>query len=165
MKRLLLLAGLALALLALWSWWSSDRRAIERRFGRILEVCEKGGEEGALAIVERARVLSEAFAPGFVVLARPYRGTLTETREVIGAVEAYRRSARRVSVSARDVDVELGPGDTAEMGVTVRATGDRGGGPGAERFRARVFWVKVDGDWKIRELEVIEVLETTGLFF
>jgi len=165
MKRWLALAAVVLALLALRSWWSSDRRAIERTFIRTLEVCEKRGADDQLAIVERARVLQKAFAPGFVVQAKPYKGTLTDLRQVIGAVEAYRSSARTVTISASDVDVEIGPGDTAEMTATVRAAGDRGGGPGVERFRARVFWVKVEGDWKIREFEVLEVLESTGLFF
>lgn len=165
MKRWLALAAVVLALLVVWKSWSGDRRAIERRLARVLEVCEKRKADDQLAIIERARVLQKAFAPGFVIQAKPYKGTLTDLRQVIGAIETYRATARTVAVSSSDVDVELGAGGTAEMTATVRAVGDRGGGPGAERFRARIFWVKVDGDWKIREFEVLEVLESTGLFF
>ena len=50
------------------------------------------------------------------------------------------------------------------MSAIVLITGERGGGPGRERFRVRVAWREDEGIWRIQELEIVEVLEDRGLF-
>lgn len=54
---------------------------------------------------------------------------------------------------------------TAELVTTVTVDGIRGGGPGRERFRVRVAWREDEGTWSIQELEILQVLDSSGLFF
>jgi len=164
-KRLVALALLVAVATGGWIWWKSDRRQIERALGRLERACEKDGAESPLSLVGRAGTLLEAFAPGLLVRAAPYAGTLTDARELVGVIERYRATASRIRITDDERQLDVGPNGTAEMTLLVRVSGERGSGPGREAFRARLYWVRTDGGWKIREVEVLEVLETTGLFF
>lgn len=165
MRRLLVVAGLVVVAVAAWRWYGGDRARIERRLDRLLRACEKSGPDSPLSMLERGRTLADSFAPGFVVAARPYEGSITDARELAGVVQRYRATARTVRVATSDRHLELGEGGTAEMSAVFSVSGDRGAGPGVERFRARLFWVRERGGWRIREFEIVEVLETSGLFF
>lgn len=165
MRRLLAAAAVLALGLATWLWLHNDRRQIERRFDRLLRACEKSAPDSPLSLLERGRILGDSFATGFVVHARPYEGTISEARELAAIVHRYRATARTVRISTGEAEIELAERGTAEMTTVIAVSGDRGAGPGGERFRARFFWVRERGEWRIRELEIVEVLETTGLFF
>lgn len=165
MRRVLVVAGLVVVALAAWRWYGGDRARIERRLDRLLRACEKSGPDSPLSLLERSRTLADSFAPGFVVSARPYEGSITDTRELAGVVQRYRSTARTVRVTTSESRLELEEGGTAEMSAVFAVRGDRGAGPGAERFRARLFWVREGGEWRIREFEIVEVIESSGLFF
>jgi len=165
MKRLLAVALVVAAAAAAWSWWRSDRRQIERGLDRLERACEKDGPESPLSLMGRASTLLDSFAPGLLVRAAPYAGTISDGRELVGVVERYRATASRIRVTDEERQLEIGSNGTAEMSLTFRVEGVRGGGPGREAFRARLFWVRTDDGWKIREIEVLEVLATSGLFF
>lgn len=162
-----LLAGLALAamVVALAFWWTSDRRRISAQFGTLQHELEKSGDEGALDRLAHARGVAQIFADGFVVLAQPYEGTIEDRQQLMGIVDRYRASAATISVSDSEVEVTLRPNATAEMTAVVTAVGMRPGGPGRERLRLRVAWRKDDGVWRIQELEILEVLDSSGIFF
>jgi hypothetical protein len=163
-KRVAVLLLVAVAAFGAWRWWSSDRRQIERTLAGLERACEKDGAESPLSMVGRARTILDAFAPGLLVRARPYAGTIQDGPGLVGVIERYRATASRVRIADSERQLDLGDG-TAEMTLLVRVSGERGSGPGREAFRARLFWVRTDAGWKIREVEVLEVLETTGLFF
>jgi hypothetical protein len=165
MKRLVALALIVAVAAAVWTWWRSDRRRIERGLDRLERACEKDGPESPLSLVGRARTLLDSFAPGLLVRAAPYAGTISDERELVGVIERYRATANRIRVTDEERRLEVGSNGTAEMSLIFRVEGIRSGGPGREGFRARLFWVRTDEGWKIREIEVLEVLETTGLFF
>lgn len=165
MKRLLALGVVALAAVVLWAWWSSDRRRIERRLDALVEACEKSGPDSPLALLGRTETILDAFAPGMLVRAEPYGGTIGDPRELARLIHGYRASAGRVQIAVTDRQLVVLPNRTAEMSGVFRVGGDRGGGPGIESFSARLFWVEDDGTWRIREVEVVERLERSGLFF
>jgi hypothetical protein len=165
MKRLVAFALVVAVAAGAWNWWRSDRRRIERALDRLERACEKDGPESPLSLVGRARTLLDSFAPGLLVRAAPYAGTISDGRELVGLIERYRSTASRVRIADEERRLEVGSNGTAEMGLIVRVDGVRAGGPGREAFRARLFWVRTDDGWKIREIEVLEVLQTTGLFF
>jgi hypothetical protein len=165
MKRLLAVALTVAVAAAAWAWWRSDRRRIERTFDRLERACEKDGPESPLSRLGRAQTLLDSFAPGLLVRAAPYAGTISDGRELVGVIERYRATSSRIRIADEERHLEIAPNGTAEMSLVFRVAGERGGGPGREGFRARLFWVRTEGGWKIRELEVLEVLETTGLFF
>lgn len=165
MRRLLAIALFAAVAVAGWLWWTSDRHRIERALDRLERACEKDGPESPLAMVGRAGTLLEAFAPGLLVRAAPYGGTVSDPRELVALIERYRATASRIRVSDRERRLEIGANGTAEMSLLFQVDGVRSGGPGREGFRARLFWVRTEAGWKIREIEVLEVLESSGLFF
>jgi hypothetical protein len=145
-------------------WQGSDRRRIEKALDRLERACEKDGPESALDLLGRNQTIVRSFAPGFLAQAEPYGGTFTSAQELASAVHAYRASARKVRVSDSERHLEIGDA-TAEMGLVFHVSGETGvGGAGGESFRAQLFWVEHEGEWKIRELRVVEVVERGGLF-
>jgi hypothetical protein len=165
--RRILVAGTVLALLATGlAWWQSDRRRIESRLDRLVRACEKEGPESALALFGRTETILDTLAPEIRVPAGPYAGALSEPREVVSAIHRYRATVERVRVrtSERRLEIARG-GGRAEMSALFEVSGERGGRPGRERFRARLFWIEEDGSWRIRELEILEVMERSGRAF
>jgi len=164
-KRVVAALVVVVAAWAAWSWWRSDERRIAARWRGALDAFEKRGPEDQLTSFGKVRDVVALFAPGFAISARPYEGTITDTQQLAGIVHRYRDGAARISVSDADRDIELFENRTAEMTAVVQIDGDRGGGPGRERFRVRVAWREDDGVWRVQELEIVEVLEDRGLLF
>jgi hypothetical protein len=163
-RRLLALAVAAAVVVGFWSWWSSDRRRLAARLAELEALFEKDGPEDQLTAFGRTRAIVARFAPGFVVLARPYQATLTEPQQLAAAVQAYRSGAERVEIDHGERELELDAGrGVAEMRALFSVSGRGAGGPGAERFRARIAWAKHEGEWMIQEFEVLEVVERGGL--
>jgi len=166
MRRAIVLAVLAAGLAGGWLWWGSDRRRVSARFDEAMALFEKSGPEGQLDAVARVRGIVGLFAPGFVAMARPYEGTITDSAQLAAIVASYRGSAERIAVADSGRELVLRPENgTADLTTTVTVDGVRGGVPGRERFRARVAWRRDDGIWRIQEFEILEVLDTSGLFF
>jgi hypothetical protein len=163
--RLLVSVALLAAIAAVALWWTSDRRRVLAQFEALQSAIEKSGGEGTLDRVSHARAVSELFADGFVILAEPYEGTIEDRQQLMAIVDRYRESAQTIAVSDSEVEVELRPNDTADLRAVVEAVGMRPGGPGRERLRLRIAWRQDEGTWRIQELEVLEVLDTSGLFF
>lgn len=164
MKRLLLLLLIAGLALWGWRWWHSDERRILARWQEAQELFEKSGPEDQLTAFGRVRSITELFAPGFVVSARPYEGTIAGAQELAAIVHRYRDGARTIEIADGERELELYDNATALLTATVRVAGERAGGPGRERFRVRVAWRGDEGIWRISELEILEVLEDPGLF-
>ena len=162
-----MLVGLALAAIfvALALWWTGDRRRIAAQFEALQNALAKNGAEGTLDRISHAKGVAEIFADGFVVLAQPYEGTIEDRQQLMAIVDRYRQSADSISVSDSEVEVALRPNDTADLTAVVDAIGMRPGGPGRERLRIRAAWRKDDGTWRIQELEILEVLDSSGIFF
>jgi len=153
------LAALLVAGIAAWLWWQSDRRQIERRLDGLERACEKSGDGGALSLLGRSQTILESFAPGFVVSARPYAGTISDGRELLGVIEGYRALSESVRIRHGDQSLDIRRNGTAEMTLVFAVDGRRGGSPAGTRFRARIFWVRGEKGWQIHDFEVTEVLE------
>lgn len=162
--RLVAVAALVVALVAAFRWWRSDARRIEGNFDRLLAAVEKSGEESHLDRLGRAGQFAELFARDFVVTARPYEGTIADRQQLMGILDRYRTSARRIAARGVDRELELRDNGTADLFAVVELDGSGPGGPGRERFRLRLTWVLEDGEWRIGEAEIVERLETSGLF-
>ena len=164
MKRVAVVAVLVAVAVAAWVWWRGDERRIVRALERLESACEKEGEEGPLALISRTQTILDSFASGFLVSGRPYAGAIDDPRELAAVIHRYRASSDRVGVGHRELELELGPNRTAEMSAVFVVDGVRGARPARESFRARLFWVEHEGEWRIREVEVVERLERSGLF-
>jgi hypothetical protein len=157
-------AAVAVALLLAWRWLRSDERRIHRELDEMLAAVEKSGPESALDRLGHARSFAGKFAASFVVLAKPYEGTITDRQQLMGLVDTYREMSSSVRARAVDRELTLRPNDTADLYAVIELDGAYGSGPGRERFRARFSWVEEKGDWRIAEAEILERLESSGLF-
>jgi hypothetical protein len=159
-RRLLAGAALAVLLIVVWSWWRSPERRLYRRLDELMSRLEKDGDESRLASAATARGVLDFFAPGFLVRAAPYEGSLDDPQQLMGAVLRFRDTARQITIatSEREAILQESP-PTATLGFVVTVTMDAGRGPGRERWRVRSLWNEQDGEWKIAELELTERLE------
>jgi hypothetical protein len=160
-KRLAIAAALLAALAALWVWWSSDRRRLAARLDQVVELFEKSRAEDQLTSFGKTRAIVELFAPGFVVLAKPYQGSITDRQQLAAIVQSYRDGSERIDISdsERSFEIDAARG-VAESAALFAVSGGRGGG--GERFRARIAWARIEGAWRIQEFEIVEVLEPGG---
>jgi hypothetical protein len=163
--RAVAILALAAILAGLGLWWTSDRRRVLAAFEALQEQLEKRGPEGALDRLSHARAVSELFADGFLILAQPFEERIDDRQQLMAIVDRYRESAERITVSDSDVELTLRANATAELTATLEAVGVRADGPGRERLRMRFAWREDGGDWRIQELELLEVLDSSGLFF
>jgi hypothetical protein len=162
----ILVATAALAVWGVSRLWPSETRRVAARWERALELVEKRGRESQLDALARVRGMTELFAPGFAVFAAPYEGTITDRQQLAAIVASYRAGAERIEISDSGRQIEVHPErETADLVATVDVVGLRGGSPGRERFRVRVALRKDAGKWWIHELEILEVLETSGVLF
>jgi len=163
--RVVLVVAAVVGLWLLWGWYRSPQRRIYRRLDALAGHLEKHGDEGSLAMAATAQGITDFFAPGFLVRARPYEGELRDPQELAGAVLRLRSGARRVDVDISDRDLKLAPGDrTGELIYRAAVTLDRGNGPAREAWRVRSLWIEDGGEWRISELELLERLEGGGIF-
>lgn len=160
-----LLAAVAIVAIAVgaWSWWTSDRRRLSARIDEMVSLFEKSAPEDQLTAFGRTRQIVALFAPGFVILARPYEGTITDRQQLAAVVQRYRegRSTIEVADAERSIEIDSGRG-TAETSAVFSLSAGAGGG--VETFRARIGWVRVEGEWLVHEVEILEVIERGGVF-
>ena len=158
MRRLVAALGVLALLVGGWLWWSSDERRLARRLEEMERLFEKQGSEDQLSSFGRTRRIVQMFAPGFLVMARPYEGSVSDLQQLAAIVQRYRDSSERIEIDAarREISIDSARG-TAESSADFAVSGGSGGR--GERFRARIAWVRLDGVWMIQEVEILEVLE------
>ena len=158
-------SALLAAAAGLWTWWNGAERRLARRLDALVARLEKDGDENALVAAATARGVLDFFAPGFLVRARPYEGSLAGPQELMAGVMRLREAAPRLAVTLSDRDVEIGAGGrTGTIVFVATVVLDRpGAGPGRESWRVRSLWVEEGGEWRISELELVERLDA-GFF-
>jgi len=163
-KKLLALGVAGAIAVGAWMWWTSDRRRLSARIDEMVELFEKSGPEDQLTAFGHTRQIVAMFAPGFVILARPYEGSIADRQQLAAVVQRYREGNTRIEIGDAERAISIDPErGTAETSAVFSLSGGRGVGGGVERFRARIAWVRLDGEWKIHEVEILEVLERGGL--
>jgi hypothetical protein len=161
-RRPLALLLVVALLAAAWFWWRSDRRRLGARLDEAIAAVSKSGEEDQLTAFGKMRRLVGLFAPGFVVLARPYEGSLSDPQELAAVVGAYRSRVTELhfAVRQRTLTIDSARG-TAEMGLVLDSISVGGDGPGRQTYRFRLAWLRDRGEWWIQEAELVE-LEADG---
>lgn len=143
-------------------WLADDERIIHAKVDDLVELASKEGEETVFVGVGRARRIADRFTEEFVLgMGRPFPdGTVTRD-DLVVAVSQARGGVNelRLRVSDRDLTVDES-GETAVMELTGRGLlSHQGHGRREDVRRFRVEWVKVDGDWLIRRVDRIDILE------
>lgn len=157
-RALLLLALLAAAWLA-HAWLNSDRRQIERRLSRLQDLVDKRPGESSLAGLNKARQITELFAPELHFRATPYRFEASDRQSLAAGIHHYRsladRLTMRVTASELAIDRDLG---RATMFLTAEFSGRFTGGGEREAYRFQVNWVDGESGWRIDYVDLLEIL-------
>ncbi|MDX1644123.1 MAG: hypothetical protein R3244_07180 [Thermoanaerobaculia bacterium] len=162
-RRLAVALALLVALPALWTGWSSDRRRIEARLEELADAVEKSAPEGALEAVAAARAVTGVFAEPFEIRAAEAGFTTRERQDLMRFVHRYRSTSERIAV---DIAVESLDIAGAHSRATMVATFlFRSGGPlgdSTERYRVQANWVEREGEWKIDYIDLLEIVQGDG---
>ncbi|MBZ0111729.1 MAG: hypothetical protein K8J08_04645 [Thermoanaerobaculia bacterium] len=160
-SRWILLAVFLVGLVWLGFWWQSD----ERRLLAALEALEqslcKPGTESDLVSLVRSQETLALFAPQFSLSAVPYDGGLSTPRELVAGLHRFRGAADAIDVVLAKEELELYENGTAWLLFRATVKMERGGlgrRSGHEVYRVNSQWVEIDGDWRVREIEVLEIL-------
>ncbi len=165
MRRYLIGGAALLAILAGILWLKSDRRRIEKALDRFERACEKEGPDSALSLLGRSQTIIKTFAPGFLVSARPYEVSISNAQELAGTIFRYRAMSERVRIRDSARTLSIRDNGTAEMTARLDVEGARSSGFGATTFDATIFWVEHEGEWKIREMQLVELVGASGPAF
>jgi hypothetical protein len=75
----------------------------------------------------------------------------------------YRRRAERIGLDFHDRELTVDPRlRVADLTTTATLTGRTAGSAYRERYRLRLGWVEEEGEWRIRRIELLEVLDGTS---
>jgi hypothetical protein len=164
MRNRLLVLGLLLAVfVGAIAYWRSDRRRILARLGEAEAAMAKSGEEDQLTSFGKVRDVVELFAPGFLVTAQPYQGSISDRQELAGVIHGYRSGLGRLKLTHGGLTLSVDHArGTAEMGLVVTAAFDRGDGPQQQQFRFRLGWMKDRGTWLVHDCELLEASGQEG---
>lgn len=164
----LIYAAIAVAALVLLFGRGGAEGAIRRHLDDLAETIAKDGDEGGLALAERARRLGQAFTDGFVIALEPFAVEIRDRATLGRQFAAYRHGTQ--SIEARFTAVEIALGDSqrsatvlADAMLTARWQDARP--PGRERYRLRFDYLLDRGDWRIERLTLVEVIEGPARLF
>lgn len=162
-SHLLALAlGVAIAVWAVTRLGSGDARAIRQKLGELEALIEKDAGEGNLAGAAKARQIGDLLTSQFEIVIVPYSEKISDRRELARVALAYRSRSRTVGLDFRDQELEIDPsGRNARLAAVAALSGDD---LRRESYRVAIDWEKSGGDWLIRRVEVLEVLEGAPLF-
>ena len=120
-QRIVTVTVLVVALVALWRYWPSDERQIQRLVQEMAGAVQPGADETDIARLGRLAPLAHALSADVVVEGpTPARGR----DQVMAVAMQGGRAAPRLSIVVRDVDIQVEPGRaTATALVTVAISG------------------------------------------
>lgn len=169
--RSLLLALVLLVLLSslgflAWRFFlGGEERAIQKVFDRAIELVQKNGPEGELTAIGRASELARLFAMPFRIQPLPdiTSQEISSPDDLRAAVFRARSAVDSIDVDILDLRIEVDPeGDVATMWIAVRGSFDGNPELREEIYRFRVQWKKVNGDWKIAEVQPADTIRMPG---
>lgn len=157
-----LYAAIAVAVLV-WALGSlgGDARRIGKRLDRLGALVEKEAGESRLTGLDKARRLGTFFSRDFAVdLAVAGAGTLGDRQQLSRVFFGYRDRPTTIGVAFHDRELTVDEARRqAEMTLLAVVTAGWDGGRSRERYRLRLEWIEEAGEWQIRRLELLEVVE------
>lgn len=135
--------------------------AVNARLDELAEAIEKDDAgEGDLQAAARSRAFSEFFAEGFRVSAPQVGGELADRARLMQTYLGYRRRYGQIDASFRERKLEV---DASGSVVDVECVATLSSGDGLaisrDRYRLAMRWRDSGGEWKLTDVEMIEVLE------
>ena len=161
------LYGILALAVAIWlsSQFGGEERRLRSRLDELAELLEKDGPESGLVAANKAHSVGLLFARDFEVVLQGYAAQgVTEPHQISQAMLRYRTPPSSVSVTFRDVEIEL---DAAQRAANMHAIGvasaTTDGRLDRRRFRFAFRWLKEEREWVIQRAELVEELDA-GLF-
>ena len=157
-----LLYALLAAGVALWlfSRWDGDRRRIERQLTTLQELIENDDGESALSGASKARQIGDLLTRDFELLLEPFSSAISDRGRLAQATLAYRNRAQRVRLEFSDRELEIDDRlRVADMTVVAAVSGAADGRSFRESYRIAIRWAIEEGEWRMRSVELLEVLE------
>lgn len=161
MKRVLTVALVIAAAVIFYGWYASDERRIHRRLDEIADLVEKPPGESQIAGLNRARQVTELFAPDFDVRARQLDFETRDRQTLIRGIHAYRSSSERGTMHVVDTDVNV-VDDRATVFATVEFVGGLRLTGGRELYRFQLNWVDREGQWLIDYVDLLDITDPGG---
>lgn len=150
---LLLLAVAGVFLL----WPEDDEEIINRNLARLVELTEKEGEESFLVIVRQSSELVSYFAEEIEVFIGDPLPVIRDPKELQAFFADVKRSLQTLSIRILRNDLTVAEdGLTARMELEAEGTVTFAGEIAREQRGFSIEWIKEEGDWVIRKVELEE---------
>lgn len=157
------LYGILVVAFAVWLYgqFNSDERRLRNRLDDLVELVEKDAPESDLVAANKGRQLGNLLSRDFEINLLPFNRQLRDRAELGRAMVGYRRSAERIAVTFRDVEIELQSAGIkrAQMAAVAAVRGTVDGQRRSASYRFAFGWVEENGVWRIEQAELVEVIE------
>ncbi len=149
--------------------WAASRflggetQRIRRQLAELEQLIEKAEGENNLIGANKVRRIGELMAPQFEIEIVPYSQVVRDRQQLLRVAMGYRSRSPTIEVDFRDQEIEV---DTARRSASHRAVAVLSGqGRGQESYRVAFQWTQIEGEWRLRRIDVLEVLEGANPFF
>lgn len=162
--KTLVLAALVVvvATVAALRLWPSDERAIRQQIAKIETLGSKARDEKPVESLLRARQLAELFADpsSLEVESANFTGQYPR-KQIQERIALARGSYTSATVSVHDLTLDISTTDpqTATLRCTLRVKGEGNSQPMADVQELSAELRKVEGDWLLAAVTLVEVLE------
>ena len=148
-----------------WKFWPAGEivHQLDRKMDELVRLASKTGQETNFVEIGVARDIQSYFAREVELVFGPPVGTVRDRQQIPPAILGARRMASQLDVSWSNRSAEVAADEqSVDYLVTISVAGDRSGETRRDRRRFLIHWIREDGDWVIRRVELQEV-EESGL--
>lgn len=136
--------------------WNNDERRINGRLAKLQKIAAKSVVESQFQGARKARAIANFFASEFELSAEPEDYATSSRQDLVRGVMSYRSRSRSLAVDVIRKELFVDPGGShATHYAYVRFVNDLGDLTGTETYPVQIEWAKEDGEWMIKNLEVL----------
>jgi hypothetical protein len=161
LKNLILAVCLVtVAVVAALRFWPSDERAIRKQIERIETLGSKASDEKPVNSLLHARQLAELFSDPCTlqVESANFQGQYPR-KQIQDRIVMLRGSYSQATVSIHDLHITIAEKERATIRCTLRVKGEGKSQPVADVQELSAEMRKVEGDWLLASVTLVEVLE------
>ena len=160
-RNLIIVVAVAASLWFGWQWlFPSDEARIVSVLERIADGVSSGADEGNMGRLARAASLRNEFAPDVTVDAGPPFQRIRGRDAIVGVAARTSDTVRNLEITFPDVAITVAPDrQSATAVVTAEARFDEGGGPGIDARELELEFTRMDDDWVISAVTLVQALQ------
>ena len=160
-KRIVFVIPIIFVVLGVFGWlaWPSDEEQIEALFEELSEVASKTEDTSTLSDAMVVKDFKELFAPKVVISIRS-KARIAGEHNNQGLAQLYGRlrvASRRMELRCEEMQkISLGDGVAVYAVKFYAGWTGKGGNVVRENAHSRVELSKVDGDWKVSQIDYLK---------